>query len=149
MAVTSCCLCSTYQWSYGYFLVGCGFGSSNSLTSSCFFILFFSWLYVSSQKHEHNIIFQTYVQLCMIINNVSPYLYHIYCHMHVFVLIPGKTLNSILQPWMNAKQICEKNDFNFYFFVCGGEQFLLKNDQSFMIKNKKEIVYFPQIQQFY
>lgn len=135
MAVTSCCLHSTYQWSYGHFLVGCGFGSSDSLTSSCFLILF--WLFISCQKHENNIIFQAYVQLCMIIKNMNPKLYHIYCHMHAFVLIPGKTLNPILQPWINAKQICEKNYFNFYFFVCGGEQFLLKNDQSFIIKKQK------------
>lgn len=30
-------------------------------------------------------------------------------------------------------------------FLCGGEQFLLKNDQSFIMKNKKEIINFPQI----
>lgn len=148
MAVASCCLHSTNQWSYGHFLVGCGFCSSNCLTSSCFFILVFFWLFVSSQKHESNIIFQAYVQLCMIMNNTNPNLYHIYCHMHVFVLIPGKTLNSILQPWMNAKQIYENNYFR-VFFVCGGEQFLLKNEQSFIIKTKKEIIHFPQIQQFY
>lgn len=88
-----------------------------SLTSSCFFILFFSWLFVSSQKHERSTTFQAQVQLCMIINNMNPNFYHIYCHMHVFVLIPGKTLNSVLQPRMNAKQICEKNTFNYYFFV--------------------------------
>lgn len=137
MAVASCCLHSTNQWSYGHFLVGCGFCSSNSLTSGCFFILFFFWLFVSSQKHDSNIIFQAYVQLCMIMNNMNPSLYHIYCHMHVLVLIPGKTLNSILQPWMNAKRIYENNYFNFFFFVRGGEWFTLKNEQSFITKKQK------------
>lgn len=74
----------------------------------------------------------------MIMNNMNPNLYHIYCHMYVFVLIPGKTLNSVLQPGMNAKQIYENNYFNFYFFVCGGEQFLLKNEQSFIIKKNQK-----------
>lgn len=36
-----------------------------------------------------------------------------------------------------------------FIFLCGGEQFLLKNNQLFIMKNKKEIFHFPQIQQFY
>lgn len=37
----------------------------------------------------------------------------------------------------------------FFVCVCGGEQFLLKNNQSLIIKSKKEIIHFPQIQQFF
>lgn len=111
------------QWSYGHFFAVCGFGSSDSLTSSCFFILFFYWLLVSSQKHEHNIVFQAYVQLCMIINNMNPNLYHIYCHIHVFDLIPVKKWNSNLQPPMGAQKNLWKEWLQFFFFFFGEVSF--------------------------
>lgn len=100
------------QWSSGHFFAVCGFGSSGSLTSSCFFILFFYWLLVSSQKHEHNIVFQAYVQLCMIINNMNPV-----CTVTYMFLILSQLKNLIqtcTHQWVQKKFV--KRMASFFFF---------------------------------
>lgn len=73
------------------------------------------------------------MQLCVIRNNMISNLYHMYCQVRVFDLIPVKKLNSILQPSMEGKNVKRMASIFPFFFFCG-EQFLLKNDQAFVIK---------------